>query len=279
MLKNTFCHIKGISPRIEADLWEAGFLGWEDAARERPDWLTPARYASLREGVVKSRRELKRGNARYFQELLPSREHWRLFGEFRRQTAFLDIETTGLQPEWAELTTIALYDGKSIKTFIHGVNLDSFREEICRYRQLVTYNGKCFDVPFIQRKLNARIDHAHLDLRYLLNRLGYKGGLKGCERSLGVKRKGLEDVDGFMAVLLWREYEKGNRKALETLLAYNIADAVNLEVLSVKAYNRYLEDTPFSQALRMAPPTAPAVPFHPDRGIIRKLQYSLASYY
>ncbi|MGO9410191.1 MAG: ribonuclease H-like domain-containing protein, partial [Spirochaetia bacterium] len=104
------------------------------------------------------------------------------------------------------------------------------------------------------------------------------GGLKGCEKTLGVTRRGVEDVNGFMAVLLWEEYNKGNDKALETLLAYNVADAVNLEILSVKAYNMYLKDTPFSNTLRLEPPAVPKVPYHPDVGIIKRLQPSLSSW-
>ena len=82
-----------------------------------------------------------------------------------------------------------------------------------------------------------------------------------------------------MAVLLWREYNRGNDKALETLLAYNIADAVNLEILSVTAYNMYLQDTPFSQALRLEPPAIPEVQYRPDSATIRKLQSSLGACY
>jgi uncharacterized protein len=159
---------------------------------------------------------------------------------------------------------------------VKGRNLESFCDAIEGFRQVVTYNGKCFDVPFVRKKLRTPMDHAHLDLRYLLNRLGYKGGLKGCEKLLGVHRDGVEEVSGFMAVLLWREYEEGNEKALETLLAYNVADAVNLEVLAVKAFNRYLERTPFDGELTLELPKQPHIPFRADARTIRKLSADLA---
>lgn len=206
--------------------------------------------------------------------MLPSHDDWRLFGEFRGETAYLDIETTGLEPDWNEITTIALYDGKKVKTFVNGVNLEDFPEELAKHGMIVTYNGKCFDVPFIEKALRIRVGHAHLDLRYILKRLGYSGGLKGCERKLGVGRKGVEDVNGFMAVLLWREYKKGNRKALETLLAYNAADAVNLEALMVKAYNMNLGDTPFARE-ELASPGEAHIPFAPDPHVIRRLKASM----
>jgi len=55
----------------------------------------------------------------------------------------------------------------------------------------------------------------------------------------------LSDIDGFFAVLLWNEYRKsGSQKALDTLLAYNVQDTVNLESLMVTAYNLKIKETP-----------------------------------
>ncbi len=61
-----------------------------------------------------------------------------------------------------------------------------------------------------------------------------KGGLKGVERQLGIKRQ-LTDVDGYMAVQLWWDYiNNNNQESLQTLLAYNEEDVVNLRVLRRK---------------------------------------------
>ena len=46
-----------------------------------------------------------------------------------------------------------------------------------------------------------------------MSSLGYRGGLKGCEKCLGLDRAELDGVDGYFAVLLWNEYRKsGNTK-------------------------------------------------------------------
>ncbi|MBW1642466.1 MAG: ribonuclease H-like domain-containing protein, partial [Deltaproteobacteria bacterium] len=93
-------------------------------------------------------------------------------------------------------------------------------------------------IPFIENQFGLKLDHSHIDLRYVLVGLGFSGGLKGCERQLGINRGDLSGVDWYFAVLLWNDYIRNNNKrALETLLAYNIEDVVNLEKLMVISYN------------------------------------------
>ena len=125
----------------------------------------------------------------------------------------MDIETTGLY--WSDkITTAVLYDGRAVRYYINGKNLDEFPRDLKDYPLLVTYNGKTFDVPFIERFFQVRLPQAHIDVMYPLRSLGVTGGLKGCERQVGIARPGLEDVDGFAAVLLWNEYRnKKNVKA------------------------------------------------------------------
>ena len=85
-------------------------------------------------------------------------------------------------------------------------------------------------------------------------------------------RGDLDGVDGYFAVLLWLDYQRSrNPKALETLLAYNIMDVVNLETLMVMAYNLKLKDTPFSETLSLPLPDTPAIPFHADKKTIERI--------
>jgi uncharacterized protein len=174
-----------------------------------------------------------------------------------------------------EVAYLKKYDmlNESIKYYVQGQNLDAFVDDIEKYNVIVTYNGKTFDVPFIEKYFCIRLNHAHIDLRYVLKSLGYAGGLKRCEKALGLDRGDLDGVDGFFAVLLWREFvQAGSTKALETLLAYNIEDVVNLETLMVKAYNMKLKDTPFSRTHALPQPEIPDIPFKPDRSIIERIR-------
>ncbi len=267
MLTNTFMHLQGIGLKKEFALWQTGTLDWADFMAHRPAAIPPARAAYIIEALEESARNLATCPG-YFTKRLPASQHWRIFPHFRAKTAYLDIETTGLS-ESCEITTIALYNGQAIKYYIQGENLDDFAVEISKYDVLVTYNGKSFDVPVIERFFNITLDMAHIDLRYILNGLGLKGGLKGCEKQLGLNRGELDGVNGYMAVLLWNFYQKsGERRALETLLAYNIMDTVNLELLMVEAYNRNLARTPFQKNLTLPAPKQPALPFTPDPELI-----------
>ena len=156
----------------------------------------------MQKQIRQSINKLDKNEPALFSNTLASKHHWRLFPEFRESTAYLDIETTGLGSPGDHITTIALYDGQAIRHYICGQNLDDFERDIRDHRLLVTYNGKCFDIPFIEWQFGIKLNQAHIDLRYVLKSLGYGGGLKGCERQLGLDRGNLEGIDGYFAVLL-----------------------------------------------------------------------------
>jgi uncharacterized protein YprB with RNaseH-like and TPR domain len=176
MLQNTFIHIQRIGALTGQRLWESGLRHWDAFSDDISIPLSGSRKYLLKEGIDESKQHLYQGNPGYFSNLLPSNQCWRLFSEFRDFTAYLDIETTGLDRYYNQITTIATYDGQPIKTYVHGQNLENLIENIQQYKVIVSYNGKSFDVPFIENYFNIRIDHAHIDLRYILHSLGFRGG-------------------------------------------------------------------------------------------------------
>ena len=272
MLKNTFCHLPGVGAISEKNLWAAGIHSWECLENDC-ERIPQKRLDRLRSLLSDSYEEMKALNPHYFYECLPSHQHWRLFPDFQDSIAYLDIETTGLDPRLDHITTIAFYDSKDIHYYVRGKNLDEFKDDIQKYKLLATYNGKTFDVPFIESRLGIKLNHAHIDLRYILKNLGYSGGLKSCERQLGFDRGKLRSVDGYMAVMLWYEYKNtGDRKALDTLLAYNIEDVLSLENLLVFAFNKKLRETPFYPEQKMPDRLQPRNPFDADIQLIDKLK-------
>jgi uncharacterized protein YprB with RNaseH-like and TPR domain len=275
MLYNTFIHIPGIGRKTEQQIWDSGVLSWEDWREPYPERIPEAKKRLISHYLpqIQKQQDNKPGE---YGRLLPVNQHWRLFPHFRNTIAYFDIETNGRPREQCEITTIALYDGSRVKTYVQGRNLEEFIDDIAAFDIIATYNGKSFDVPVIEACLNTQLPQVHIDLRHVLYNLGYRGGLKGCEKQLGIHRHDLEGVDGFFAVVLWDEYRRtGNEKIMETLLAYNIADAVNLECLLVHAYNLNIADTPFQLSHYIPVPETPVSPYAGDPAIIRVLKKRL----
>jgi uncharacterized protein len=248
MLRHTFIHLPGVGIHRERRLWAEGILDWER-------FLEATTGGLLRKGVFESSVPLVRqsvdalaqGDPGFFQAHLPSRETWRLYPAFADRAVFLDIETTGLSANYDDVTLIgALGDGR-LALFINGINLDQFPPYVARFPLLITFNGSQFDVPFLRAHFpDARLDQAHIDLRFVLRSLGYRGGLKAIERNLGLTRDAaIQGVDGFEAVRLWHRYRCGDRAALMKLALYNLTDVVNLVELVELAVRRKHERLAF----------------------------------
>lgn len=273
MLFNTFVHIPGIGETTERRLWQAGVTTWDKFVEPYPAFLSGQKVRLIQDHLARSRAQAAQQAPLDFLRQLPAAQRWRIFPHYRDSVAYLDIETTGLSFNDHCITTISLYDGKEVFTYVQGQNLADFAEDIQRYRLIVTYNGKAFDVPMLERHFGFRLTQAHIDLRPLLQGLGFVGGLKGCEKQMGLDRGELTGVDGYFAVLLWREYCRTREsRVLETLLAYNVEDTVNLESLLVQAYNLKLAGTPFAESHRLDMPIPPERAFLPDVALIARLQ-------
>lgn len=272
MLKSTFCHLPGVGSSSEKRLWDLGIRTWEDLIEADKGIQRISRCPDCGRLIEESFRNLHGSNPSYFADRLSASHCWRLFSRFRGVTAYLDIETTGLY-RGDSITTAVLYDGKELFHFVKGDNLPQFKRKIKEYKLIVTYNGKCFDIPFIEHYFGISLNCAQIDLRYVLSSLGIKGGLKGCEKRLKIQRPaGMEELDGFFAVLLWEDYKKnGNLKALETLLAYNVQDTIDLERLLVIAYNRKLKETPLARTGILEEPSVPKNPFKVDNKTVRRI--------
>ena len=236
MLEHTFIHIPGIGPKTERYLWRNGILTWKHFLSNKKSLLSHTRDAFVRQNLEASLEN--RDNIRFFQDRLSSADLWRVFNRFKEKAVYLDIETSGLYQGVDEITVIGLYDGKTVKTFVQGINLAEFESEITSYQLIITFNGAQFDLPFIRRQFpNISLPPAHIDLRFFLKKLGYRGGLKAIEKSFGLHRaSAIDGIDGYEAVLLWKAYQWGDESALDRLILYNTADIVHLKPLMERGY-------------------------------------------
>jgi len=231
MLTKTFCHIKGISTNTEKLLWDNGIHTWDDFT-EKADTITC--ISKGKRGIIDlelptSKKALENNDIQYFKKMLDSKQHWRLHN--MGKIGYVDIETTGISSSDG-ITVIGIYDGVTSYLYVQGKNLEDAHEKLKEFEIVVTFNGKQFDIPFIERHFFCKYSFVHLDLRYMLNELGLRGGLKSIEREVGIIRDSdVAGIDGFEAINLWYRYKRGCQQSLEKLLKYNEQDIVHLKTL------------------------------------------------
>jgi len=229
-LENSFSIIPGFGEKTEKKLWKNDVTHWDDI--EGCSQLSSRKVEKADHFIEKAKKNLEVGNTRFFGSQLDSKRLWRIYRNFEQKACFFDIETTGLDRKSSEVTTVSFYRNGETETLVQGRDLTSERLKEMFYRSdvFVSFNGKRFDQPFIEHNFEVEMDKPHIDLMYLCNRLGLSGGLKKVEKQIGIERE-LEDIDGREAVRLWKQYQKGDRRALEKLVKYNRYDAKNLQQL------------------------------------------------
>ena len=141
MIQHTFCHVPRLGVATEQRLWAQGLTHWDDALSEAGAAVLGKRANWVRAHLEESRERLAGGDVRWFQDHLPSHQHWRLFDRYRDDCAYLDIETTGLGDAGDHITTIAVSRGGELKTYVFGENLEDVQDDLADCPLLVTYNG------------------------------------------------------------------------------------------------------------------------------------------
>ena len=230
-----------MSVEAEEDLWYSGVHTWEHALSS--DYLTDDQKRSLE--LAQNALEAK--DAAYFERLFKASERWRLLPDFENETAFLDIETTGLGGD-AYLTMCGILDSKGFTAYVRGDNLDDLASDLEKYKVVVTFNGISFDVPWLRRELGPLLEQAaQVDLMHVLRGIGMRGGLKKIEKSVGLDRgDDLSILTGRDAVQLWSMAQDGEPNAVETLIRYNAEDVASLPRLAEYAYGRHSAGTPMA---------------------------------
>ncbi|WP_327053617.1 ribonuclease H-like domain-containing protein [Halomicrococcus gelatinilyticus] len=228
-VENSFIPVRGVGETTERRLWQDGATHWEEF---HPGLVGPKTGDRIEEFIATASEHLDDGNAAFFGRELPGGEAWRLYENFREEACFFDIETTGLSQATSVTTTVSVHRGGDTTTLVRGRDLteERLRRELGDASLLVSFNGKQFDVPFLEGEFDLSLDAPHVDLRFLCNRVGLGGGLDGVESELGIDR-GEMDVSGEDAVRLWYEYEDGDESSLDTLVKYNRMDTRNLETI------------------------------------------------
>ncbi|CCQ33709.1 exonuclease-like protein [Halorhabdus tiamatea SARL4B] len=242
-VEQSFIPIRGVGEQTERKLWRQGITHWDDFHPDAVGSTTAERIESF---IDDARERLAEGDSHYFGRQFPSEAQWRLYESFQDGAAFFDIETTGLDQRHDAVTTVSVRQGSETKTFVQDRDLtaDRLRETFADADLLVSFNGKRFDVPFLQQSfdLDGVLERPHLDLMYPCRRLDLTGGLKQIEKDVGIERD-RPDLSGQDAVRLWYDYQHGDEAAIETLVSYNREDVDHLETVADEVVTRLHEST------------------------------------
>jgi uncharacterized protein YprB with RNaseH-like and TPR domain len=269
MVESTFQLVPGLGPGRERRLWRTGITCWRDLEGAATTPALPRHAcAPLRAAIDDATIALDGGDVERLAGLLPASEHWRLFGAFGADAAYLDIETG--DDVWGRegISAIGILDRSGPRFLLAGRDLQHFPALVKQWSLLVTFNGLSFDVPILRRAFPEWTPPAgHIDLRHVLARLGHHGGLKAIEVAIATlnlaRPSHLRGIDGWDACGLFRRGRDGDRGALRLFAEYNLYDVVNLRTLMAYAYNGLVAaEAARAPALRARVPSLPV----PGRG-------------
>jgi len=203
---------------------------------------------------------------------------------------YVDIETTGLSIEYAEITSIVWWCNNEWHSWVNGHDdHNEFHLYWQNASEIVTFNGKSFDEPRICKQFSVNRSQNHTDLLSEAKKRGMSGGLKELGATLGFPRPvELEMVDGMAAIRLWKRYKDDNNHiALQNLLYYNAWDVVltyllHMQFLGLKPLPIH-ESIPFKFNREMMRSILPQPelpkPNHPHQKIERKTPEQMKQYW
>lgn len=169
--------------------------------------------------------------------------------------AFFDIETTGLSGGtgvYMVLAGLGSYEcaapGEPLAFRMRQYFLADLAQEramltmlaadLGRFEGLVTYNGRAFDMPFVQTRMTlSRLPHSlgdlrHIDLLHIVRRL-YKHRMPGCRlaeaerRLLRIERP--DDIPGSLIPAIYFDYLRAGRVGpLRGVFRHNADDVLSL---------------------------------------------------
>lgn len=234
--------VYGIGPITEAKLRNEGYKNLYDLSKH-PVYSDEAR------GVLSL---LEVGNHKdvlsYLQGRL-SRSHPNVLHmascSMPQNYVFLDIETLGLSCRPLILIGIAKLEENMIKVkqyFVRSIPeekpaIEAFMEELKPDSILFSYNGDCFDIPYIQERIqyyqmSSQITQPDYDI-LLFSRRKWKGSLPNCklqtiEKSIIGLSRG-EDVPGALVPEFYEEYlQTGNIGPILPIIQHNRQDIITL---------------------------------------------------
>ena len=232
ILDQSLCQLAGITPMTEIALRSKGIWTTRQLMAQADSLFSPRKAAKLREAFSRIELARKLGLVDILVNAMPCGHRVRVLADYYPQALFIDVETSGISSESMRITCISTCLNGKTASFVSGQNLECFLNVWAKARIVVTFNGKRFDVPLLQREFDLSTLPAHIDLMDEARHFGYVGGLKAIEARIGFFRKKTMCESGSDAPMLWQRYLKeDDREALDELVKYNQEDVRSLTEL------------------------------------------------
>ncbi len=174
--------------------------------------------------------------------------------EVHRRQVYIDTETTGLSGgsgtlafligmAWVETDSLQLTQYLITRFAAEAAMLDAFSGVLSDEDRLISYNGKCYDLPLLKSRyrMQGRADGLealpHLDLLHPVRRL-FSHAWPDCrlltleQRLLGLKRH--NDLPGSAAPEAWFDFiRRGSTGRLVRVVEHNFQDILSLAMAHV----------------------------------------------
>ncbi len=239
MITENFLHFKGIGPKTAATIKKAGFNTWQDIL-DNPTGLPCSTNVqdNLYSQAHGSLKMLENNDIEKLVKAFSTSEQWRILNHYQDDVSYFDIETSGLSRYDAKITVIACLHKGKMHTFFRDDNLPEFLDLLEEVTLLTSFNGNCFDIPFVLESFHIpEMPCPHIDLRWVCYHANLRGPLKQIEKECGFSRgDDVEGIDGFEAVNLWhRWFLHKDQEAKDLLIEYCQADVFTLKEVLNKA--------------------------------------------
>jgi len=167
-----------------------------------------------------------------------------------KEIVYLDIETTGFSNTPLFLIGLLYFDGEKLvidqlfaRDYSEEVHLlQYFTEFAPRFKALVTFNGKSFDIPFIRDRMIfhrkfLKWSHTHIDILHH-SRRRWKGQFPDCKLQtleyFVCNRRREDDIPSALVPEVYHDYVRNsNPEYISGVLYHNAVDLITLMELTL----------------------------------------------
>ena len=121
MIQNSFIFLERISTKKEQNIWQQGVTHWNQfLKKENIKGISKISKLYYNRMIEQAQEAMCQENISYFTKIIPQKENWRFYTQFKEECCFLDIEIDS----YGKIVLVGLSDMFRTVFFVKGVNLE-----------------------------------------------------------------------------------------------------------------------------------------------------------